>query len=448
MKPLKNMIYESAIYNFILAFCRFALQSFFLKPQINMVYKEKKEIFIYTGIYHLLIGLGKKLDLLFDKLRAVWESSLIIGFFNKCRRNLIQNSFVGRMIGELNIVYLIPLYIYMDVLLRGVMPSVASVWDELLFILIILWIIARRVLGSKKIQFTSLDFPIYFFAGVYLLLVFINSPEMDVAIEGYRAVVQYIFWFFLVVQLVDTKKIAYRMIWLFIIGIGLLGLHGVYQYVTGAPMLGNWVDAGETIRTRAYSIVRSPNALASLLVLNIPLGISMFIAEKDILKKLVALFFTLCMGLGLLFTFSRGAWMVCFFTILVFLFFIGKRMIVPILTVLVAAVIYVNTLWSRISYLFSSEYKSKAARGGRTFRWITTLNEWAESKVLGLGVGRYGGAVATHHKLTPFYTDNYYIKTLAESGLVGLSAFLALIFITLWQIVRCIKSTLSQEYRI
>lgn len=448
MNTLRNKIYESALYNAIVALCQFATKSFFLKPQMDMAIHEKKEIFKHTAIHTFLVWLGKVLEKLFIPIRTAWNKSILVGLFNSIRVHLMSNSVVGKFVKEINIIYLMPLFVYLDFFIRGYLPSFASLWDELFYVFMVMWIIVRRIIGNKRYVFTSLDLPIIFFAGVYLILLLINSPELDVAVEGYRAVVQYIFWFFIVVQLVDTKKIAYRMIWLFIIGIGLLGLHGMYQYFTGAEMLGNWVDAGESISTRAYSIIKSPNAFASLLVLNIPIAFSMFVAEKDILKRLVALFCTLSMGLGLLFTFTRAAWMFCFLSILVFLFFVGKRMIIPISSICIAAAINVNAIWSRISYLFTPEYKSKSARGGRTFRYATGLSEWAESKVVGLGIGRYGGAVATNHKLSPFYMDNYYLKTLTESGIVGLSAFVILLMITLRQIYLSIKNTITKESRI
>lgn len=448
MNTLKKWIYNSAIYNFLLAFCRFAEKSFFFKPTIYATYSEKQEIYQHTMIHKNLVSIGDLFERFFVKLREAFNSSIIVGFFKDIMAHLMNNSLIGKMIRQFNIVYLIPLYVYVDFFTRKYLPSVSSVWDELLFVSMVLWIIARRIIGNKRYRFTSLDIPIVFFAMVYLILLFINSPELDVAIEGYRAVVQYIFWFFIVVQLVDTKKVAYGMIWTFIIGIGLLGLHGIYQYFTHAPMLGNWVDSGETITTRAYSIIRSPNALGSVLVLNIPLAFSMFIAEKDILKKLLALLFTAFMGLGLLFTFTRGAWVVGFFGIIIFFLFVSRRLIVVIISMGTAALIYVNALWARVSYLFTPEYQAKAAKGGRTYRWTTALTEWAESKATGLGLGRYGGAVALNHKLSPFYTDNYYVKTIAEVGLIGLITFLLLIIITLRQIYLYIKNTKDITFRI
>lgn len=448
MNTIRNKIYESFIYRMIVTLCTLAGSSVFFKPGINLNFRPRKEAFRNSGFYQLFLKLDDLLEGCFLPIRKAWFDSRIVSAIYSWLKSLGDNSLVGRVLKQFNVIYLIPLYVYIDFIVRSYVTPIASVWDELIFVALVMWIIIRRIIGNIRYHFTSMDLPIFFFAFVYLMLVFANAPELDVAIEGYRAVVQYILWFFIVVQLVDSKKTAHRMIWLFVVGIGMIGLHGVYQYFTGAQMLGNWVDSNETITTRAYSIIKSPNALASLLVLFLPIAFAVFIAEKDILKKLVALFFTMTMGLGLIFTFSRGAWMVGFCAFIILFFFLAKRMIVPIFALVLAATVNVNAIWSRISLLLTPEYKSKSSRGGRIYRWATGIEEWSHSKLIGLGVGRYGGAVATNHKLSPFYMDNYYLKTLTEAGLIGLGALLLLLLTALWQIFGLIKNTRNVQTRI
>jgi O-antigen ligase len=250
------------------------------------------------------------------------------------------------------------------------------------------------------------------------------------------------------VQLLDSKKVIYRTIWIFIIGIGFIGVHGIYQYITKAPMLGNWVDSTETITTRVYSITKSPNALGSLLIYFIPIAFSMIIANKDIIKKIIAVIFTLTMSLCILFTFSRGAWMGAFLSILIFLILINKRMIMPVVTIILIAMMNINSLWKRVSYLFTPEYIAKAKNGGRLYRYYTSIEKWSESKILGLGIGRYGGAVATNHNLSPYYMDNYYLKTLCESGILGFGAFIILIISTIYKLYRYILGASVKEDKI
>jgi O-antigen ligase len=75
--------------------------------------------------------------------------------------------------------------------------------------------------------------------------------------------------------------------------------------------------------------------------------------------------------------------------------------------------------------------------------------------VFGLGLGHFGGAVAMNHALstvvdvevTPtFYMDNYYLKTAVESGLVGLAAFVMLMYQVIINGLRTVKLTEGDEF--
>ena len=59
-----------------------------------------------------------------------------------------------------------------------------------------------------------------------------------------------------------------------------LALHGLYQYLTHAPMPASWVDASETdIGTRAYSIVQNPNGLGAFLLMGALVSMSLALAR-------------------------------------------------------------------------------------------------------------------------------------------------------------------------
>jgi O-antigen ligase len=154
------------------------------------------------------------------------------------------------------------------------------------------------------------------------------------------------------------------------------------------------------------------------------------------------------MGTGLIFTFSRGAWVAAFIAIAIFLIFVAWTMIVPIFVVLLGMVVAIETLWARISMLFTKEYMAKASDGGRIYRWSYAIEKWSESKLFGLGVGRFGGAVATNNKLSPFYMDNYYLKTMTESGIAGVVSFILLQLTTMYHLLFYIRGTKDKRYRI
>jgi putative inorganic carbon (HCO3(-)) transporter len=320
---------------------------------------------------------------------------MLYRMINKSSRFLNKNSQVARAISKIQWIYFLPFFVWIDRLIRVYDIPLASLWDEAYMLFLVLIIAYRRWFKDIKYYFTTIDRGIVFFGFIYLIITFLNSTDILIGLEGYRVVTQYILTFFIVVQLADTEKRIVNIIWLFMISIGLLGLHGVYQFATGAPMLGNWVDSGEDISTRAYSILGSPNALASILVL--------------------------CL----------------------------KRLILFFLSLASLAIFGLDQIYSRVYYLLTPEYLAKSARGGRMYRYAEALGQWsAEGKWFGLGVGRFGGAVATNHGLSPFYMDSFFLKTLAEAGLIGLISYVGLVLNTMVQSYKYILGTKNSQYRV
>ncbi|MCT4598521.1 MAG: O-antigen ligase family protein [Vallitalea sp.] len=329
-------------------------------------------------------------------------------------------------------VILLGIYVFIDYLIRNIggLAVLSGIWDELMFLGFIVIFIYKLIRYRKNVNYkwTPLDFPIIFFVLVGIFLVLVNSPNISIAIEGLRAVVQYILWYFLVVQLVDTTKGVLKVYWVLTSVGTILGLHGIYQYIAKVEMLGNWVDSGEAITTRAFSIVGSPNILGAIFVLFIPMGMALVTSDKNYIRKFVAACMVLVMAGGLFATMSRGAWLSAAFAIAVYIFYKNKKLILPLILCGCLAIIVIPSLSSRFTYMFTDEYRYKSSKGGRIYRWSEGIETWSENnKALGLGLGRYGGAVATNNKLSPFYIDNYYVKTLAEMGLIGLGAFILLL---------------------
>lgn len=444
---IRQSILNSLIYNFIANMVKIASGAYFFTPQVYSGYSQVGEVSDKSLFIRWFNKFDQKMEGLYEWIRKTVDHSFFIGLF-KMAHDWLSNSRVYSWLCQFNLVYLLILYVYVDRGVRTFLVPLSSVWDELLLLTFAGWILVRRILFKKKYYFTRLDIPLISFILVYTSITFIYSPDLGIGIEGLRAVVQYMLWYFMIVQMVDSESVLERVLMLMVFSVGLLGAHGTWQYFTGAEMLGNWVDSSESIQTRAYSIVGGPNTLGSLMVINIPIAFGMFIVEKDIIKKILYMVSTLFMGLGLIFTFSRGAWLAAFIGIIIMFVFLAKRMIISITTVLLAAVMSIDTIWNRIYYMFTKEYISKASTGGRLYRWQYALEEWQERPLFGLGVGRFGGAVATNHNLTPFYMDNYYLKTLTESGIIGLTAFVLLVLSSVWNMILYIRGTLDQRYRI
>ncbi|MDY0236064.1 MAG: O-antigen ligase family protein [Gudongella sp.] len=341
------------------------------------------------------------------------------------------------------------LYVLLDYLIRRipVIMRLGSVWDEMLLLLLaIIYIFSRIKSGGKvRFNFTAMDLPIVIYIILGVSHVLIKAPDIGIAIEGFRSVFQHILWYFIFTQYIKTIKDS-EVVINGMLSLGLfLGVHAVYQYIAKVPMPGNWVDTAENISTRAFSIIGSPNILGVIFVLFIPIGISMILTKKNKFQRLFYITATIFMIAGLLFTMSRGAWLAFAFAMAIFTIALVPRLIVPFAGVGAGFVLFGGGLSERLLYMLSPVYLMKSAAGGRLYRWAIGLELWRKNQVFGVGLGRYGGAVAMNNNLTPFYLDNYYLKTLTEMGIYGIAALSFLIVSFIVFAIKIIRTT-SNHY--
>lgn len=337
-------------------------------------------------------------------------------------------------------------YLPLEYIIRDLLniSILASVWEELFLLAgfgLVLW---RRMLQQTDAlhRETPVDAWMLLFAGVGLVLAALVRPYPSVVMAGYRIVVQYMLWFFIIIRLIENDDDFRGLYLTFALVVSMLALHGIYQYVIGVEIPVNWVSQTEMgVRTRVFSITGSPNILGSLMVLLAPLCAAGLYYCKRPIKKILCLGLLGCCLLTLLFTFSRGAWIGIMVAVLIFAIFVDKRLIALMLAGISAILVAVPSITSRITYLFTQDFAEASAVGGRAMRWelgrslLTESHPW-----LGFGLGRYGGAVAMQNQILDptetfdyFYLDNYYLKIMVEMGYLGLIFYcLLLLALVIW----------------
>ncbi len=327
----------------------------------------------------------------------------------------------------------------------GVLPGfLASVWDECLMLAAFAYILWHTAMKRAPLQSraTPIDAYLLLFIGVGFFLMCAVSPYPSIALDGYRAVVQYLFWFFLVTRLIEDDR-DFSIFYATLIAMAIIiGLHGIYQFIVAAPMPESWVSqTEESVRTRVYSIMGSPNIMGSFLVLFAPMVAGVAYYSKKTWVKVAAICATGMMCMSIIFTFSKGAWGGLAAAVVVFAIFLDRRLIALMCVAGTGALLAIPSIASRITYLFTADYVEASQRAGRMVRWEKGLELLHNSDpLLGFGLGRFGGAVAMQNQIMEkteefsyFYMDNYYLKTLVEMGYVGLIFFIILLVgMVLW----------------
>ncbi len=302
--------------------------------------------------------------------------------------------------------------------LPGIHP-IGVIWDKVLLLCMLAIAIRRYLLGYRPGWFTWNKF-----AGWYILfglgLMFAGMSDPLVSLQGFRIDIYYMLYAFLLPYIVAPKDV----IQIFHVGASiaiLIAIHGIYQYITGAPIPAGWVDVSESVRTRVFSVLQSPNELGSYMALMTPIVFGLWVYEQDRMRKWLYGCGAISCIATLLFTFTRGAWMALAMALLLMAIFYERRLLI-LLAVLAVIAYFLPAIHHRIADLFSPVYWIKSAQAGRISKWLAAFDKMMTNPLFGVGLGHYGGAVASiYHSGT--YSDNYYAKTLGESGIVGLVLF-------------------------
>ncbi|MZP29494.1 hypothetical protein GTO91_07215 [Heliobacterium undosum] len=325
-------------------------------------------------------------------------------------------------------------YAVIDWVMRLKPTPITNIWDDLLLALLAAALIGHWLVKRDfrwRIHPTFFALTAFISLMLFLFLIDAAYPRIIIPIDGLRVIVQHMLWFYIAVQLVRSPRQAALLLILFTLVGTAIAAVGVYQFIAKVPMPEHWVDQAElgSIATRAFSIVGSPNILGSILVLTTPIALGLAYRGNAWQR----IFYLACagmMGASMLFSFSRGAWLALAAVIILFGVLQDRRLIALLIIGVILLPIASPSVADRISYLLSPEYLHKSAQDGRLERWDLALEKVEQSPLIGVGLGRYGGAAAEHNKdLLPhrtLYTDNYYMKTAAETGLLGLFAFIAL----------------------
>ena len=340
------------------------------------------------------------------------------------------------------------LYCGVDYVLRDVLsvPVLSSLWDEALLLLSFLWVLRLRMDRQTPMEARTnpLDVPVLAFLVLGFWLMNTIFDYYSISVDGYRATVQYMLWFFVVTRLVRDDR-DFRVLYLAMVALAtVIALHGIYQYIVAVPIPSNWTDQAEqSVRTRVFSIFGSPNIMGDYMVMFAPMAAGLAYYFPKTWQKLLAWACAFAMCFACLFTMSRGAWVAMAVAVVLFCLLVDRRLFVLLLIAAVAA-LFLPFVASRIGYLFTEQFAESTARGGRASRWHYGLNYLKESghPWLGLGLGMFGGAIAMQTQIIDqwdyFYLDNYYLKIMVEMGYLGFAFFVLLLAALLYVGFRCL----------
>ena len=321
------------------------------------------------------------------------------------------------------------------------------------------WLVKQVEDKESTLLKSPLNLPILIFIVTILISLFRTNSLYDsfneLALWG-----SYFLLYFIVISSIKDKRWIYILLKIVILSASIAAIYCIFQFY--GLDFSFWRKIGG--RGSLFSTFGNPNYLAGHLAAVIPFVFILFCLQKVKFKKIILELIIALLYTSLLMTLCRGAWIALFGAIVVmlgviyffkrneFTFFRQNKtwLISLILILLVISVIYstpnpLNPL-GKVSVTQRAASVTEIGSSSMQTRfliWLSSLETIRQSPLWGEGIGTYGlyypssqGAVLAQKRYQKYipYTNksinahNDYLHIGGEIGIIGLAAFLWIIF--------------------
>jgi len=308
--------------------------------------------------------------------------------------------------------------------------SFQNIPTTFLELLLVIFIIAAFVRNFAKIPELKSLGPINWFILLFVLAAIIStviSPDKRSALGVLKAFIiePVLFVYAVKLTLRRTEDLTTPLNLLFLGGI-IISVLGIIQYFTFIDLPLKFWGTGVEVE-RIVSVFEYPNALALYLAPLIAFFLSGFLFDEKILNRKNLAIGIVLMVIGLILTFSRGAWLALTLTsfILLFMRYSWKRVVVFAL-ILLGIVLALPATRQRL-LLITNDSSSFAHAQLMT----AALNKITQSPILGNGLFGFRTTLIEQHFQGEVlnYPHNIFFNFWLEMGILGLISFFGIIFI-------------------
>lgn len=290
------------------------------------------------------------------------------------------------------------------------------------------------------------------FVGIFMIIMLMGgfiSIGGTASIKEAAIYTSFMLTYFMIVTLINTREWLRRLTVGLVTSGTLTALYGIYQKLSGNMEVGTMdKDVFGDLGGRVTSTFENSNMLGVFIIMVFPLALSYVFSSKRHYMKLLSLVSCGIMGICLIYTWSRGAWLGLILACFVFVLLYGHY-IVPLL--IPAGALGITLLWNKIGgnglfgdlmTRFSSIVTmSDTSSVYRLGIWRGSLKVATENWFTGIGVGpeafrKVYIKFAESGIETAVHSHNLYLQIFIENGAVGFAVFIIAIAL-------CIGSGLS-----
>lgn len=293
----------------------------------------------------------------------------------------------------------------------------------------------KLIRGKRTLKFESFDVAVIIFMAILALGGIVSVSVMS-SLKSVLVFLCFMSGYFLVVNLINTVERIERCVNAMLLSSLAVALYGIVQYVTGSAD-SMWQDTSmfSDISGRVVSTFTNPNVLAEYLIMMLPIAGAMVITSaKKAKRAFYPITFTI-LGICLIFTWSRGAWLGFIIAAILFLLMWSKKFMVVGMCGIAALPLMPLILPSNIVSRFASIGNlSDSSTSYRVSIWrgvVKLLDNYALS---GIGVG--SGAFTSVYPLYSYegiefalHSHSLFFQITVELGIIGLIALAVLMML-------------------
>ncbi len=315
--------------------------------------------------------------------------------------------------------------------------------DDFLLVLIGFSWLARSALHKELGLFlkTPLNKPIFFYLVVCILSTAIGMLVGNVRIQsGFFFVLKYFEYYivyFMVVNHIQSKKQVKYLIIALLLTCVIVDIVGLAQ-----------IPSGQRLSAPFEGEIGEPNTFGGYLVLMLAISIALFVSIDSKKVKAVLLMVTGLSIAPLLLSLSRASYLAfvpTYFTLIVLSKKKGGLIAVLVFACLASPLLMPEKVINRVAYTFSQRAQQGQEKIG-TVRLDTStsirLRSWARGFEASMKRPIFGYGVTGWH-----FIDNQFTKVLVETGFLGLSAFLFLLYSIFKEGWKVFKGTNDKFYK-
>jgi putative inorganic carbon (HCO3(-)) transporter len=313
------------------------------------------------------------------------------------------------------------------------------------------WLVKMVLKGRADLVYTKLNLPIL----AYVITQIIAAALSSYRAHSLRAVGEewLVLIFFLIVNNVREEKQVKKLFGILISVSALVGLYAVWQHYTGMDLY-----RGKILETRGdvfLSLGLFDHHLTFggyyMLVFLLAAGLAFYAGGSKPIRVL-RYASPVLPGLALVFSYARSAWLGALAGIFAFGLSRGVKLTLFLILgmVLLCLVICVlePTIWDRIKEIDLSPDKPESTR---IRLWLTSINMIKDRPILGIGPGNFS-RMFDRYKVdgvydTTCHPHNDYLNVAANSGILGLLAYLYIWVTFLLSVFKSLWSKDGQGFR-